>query len=312
VDHGLTWAKYARNPYMLRPERDPRVFWHEASQKWVMVLYANAQYHILNSTNLLAWVDQKNPIPDCFECPDLFQVPVDGDLNRQKWVLVRGNGRYSVGEFDGTKFTAETAQLPCDLGPNFYATQSWGDIEGQPGRRVQIAWMRGAKYPDMPFNQQLTFPCDLKLHAQAGSLRVFRKPAPEIELLHRQEHTWKDLSLTPGAAKPLEVPGDLFHIVAQVEIPPGSALTFRLCGASVAVTDHSVACLSKPAPVASSVKTLEILVDRTSLETFANDGETSVSACFLPSDHRLAVECAQGPVMIRSLTVYELKSMYSN
>ena len=312
VDHGLTWAKYAKNPYMLRPERDPRVFWHEASQKWVMVLYANAQYHILNSTNLLAWVDQQHPIPDCFECPDLFQVPVDGDLNRQKWVLVRGNGRYSVGEFDGTKFTSETAQLPCDLGPNFYATQSWGDIQGQPGRRVQIAWMSGAKYPDMPFNQQLTFPCDLKLHAQAGGLRIFRKPAPEIERLHSQEHTWKDLSLAPGAAKPIEVSGDLFHILAQVELPPGSALTFRLRGASVTVTDRSVACLSKPAPVASGVKTLEILVDRTSIETFANDGETSVSACFLPSENRLAVECAQGPVTIRSLTVYELKSMYSN
>jgi fructan beta-fructosidase len=54
-------------------------------------------------------------------------------------VLVRGNGKYSVGEFDGREFRAETPQRPCDLGPNFYATQSWGDIAGQDGRRVQIA-----------------------------------------------------------------------------------------------------------------------------------------------------------------------------
>jgi fructan beta-fructosidase len=56
-----------------------------------------------------------------------------------------GQRRYSVGEFDGLKFTPETAQRPCDLGPNFYATQSWGDIAGQEGRRVQIAWMRDGK-----------------------------------------------------------------------------------------------------------------------------------------------------------------------
>ena len=133
------------------------------------------------STNLLEWTEQKEPIPDSFECPDMFQLPVDGDRQRLKWVLVRGNGKYSVGEFDGSRFTPETGQLPCDLGPNFYATQSWGDIAGQAGRRIQIAWMRGGKYPDMPFNQQMTFPCDLTLRALGGSLRVFRKPVPEIE-----------------------------------------------------------------------------------------------------------------------------------
>ena len=78
-------------------------------------------------------------------------------------MLVRGNGKYSVGEFDGRKFTEETPQLPCDHGPNFYATQTWGEIAGQEGRRVQIAWMRDGKYPDMPFNQQMSFPCDLTL-----------------------------------------------------------------------------------------------------------------------------------------------------
>ena len=109
----------------------------------------------------------------------MFPLPVDGDHAHQKWVLVRGNGRYSVGEFDDLKFTPETTQRPCDLGPNFYATQSWGDIAGQEGRRVQIAWMRDGKYPDMPFNQQMTFPCDLTLRTLNGSLRIFRQPVRE-------------------------------------------------------------------------------------------------------------------------------------
>lgn len=310
VDHGLTWAKYAKNPYLLRPERDPKVFWHEPSQKWVMVLYGGGQYHIFNSMDLLTWVDQKHPIPDCFECPDLFALPVDRDASPSKWVLVRGNGKYSIGDFDGTSFTPATPQLTCDFGPNFYATQSWGDIPGYAGRRIQIAWMRGGKYPEMPFNQQLSFPCDLTLREVGGGWRVFRKPVREIELLHGRQHAWQDLALTPGVAQPLEVAGDLFRILADVELPHGSVLEFQIRGVSVTVTDHSVACQSQPAPVETSVCRVEILVDRTSLETFANDGETSVSACFLPTDDRLVVASAHGPATIRALRVIELRSAH--
>jgi fructan beta-fructosidase len=310
LDQGRTWTKYRNNPVLVHPERDPKVFWHGPTRHWVMVLYGGSFYHLFTSTNLLRWTQQKDSIPDCFECPDLFQLPVNGDLQQMKWVLVRGNGRYTVGDFDGTKFSPETGQLPCDLGPNFYATQSWGDIEGQPGRRVQIAWMSGGKYPDMPFSQQMTFPCDLTLHRLGGSWRVFRRPVPEIRLLHRREHTWNDLSLAPGSPQPLPIAGDLFHILAEVEVPQGASLIFRVRGAPVTLTKQSVACHSKPASVESGVRTVEILVDRTSIETFANDGETSLSACFLPTDDRLSVECTQGPVTIRALQVFELESIW--
>jgi fructan beta-fructosidase len=312
LDKGRTWTKYRNNPVLVHPERDPKVFWHEPTKHWVMVLYGSSSYHLFTSTNLLRWTKQPESIPESFECPDLFQLPVNGELRQLKWVLVRGNGKYSVGDFDGSRFIPETGQLPCDLGPNFYATQSWGDIAGQEGRRVQIAWMSGGKYPDMPFNQQMTFPCDLTLRKVGGALRVFRKPVPEIQLLHRRQHTWQGLSLAPGTTRPLEVTGDVFHILADVEVPRGSVLTFRIRGTPVTVTDHSVACNSKPAPVAAGVRTVEILVDRTSIETFANDGEVSLSACFLPADDRLAVECGQGPVTVRALRVFELESIWNS
>ena len=310
LDQGRTWTKYRNNPVLVHPERDPKVFWHEPTRRWVMLLYGNSSYWLFTSTNLLSWTPQPTVIPNSFECPDMFPLPVDGDLRRQKWVLVRGNGRYSVGEFDGLKFAPETEQLPCDLGPNFYATQSWGDIAGQEGRRVQIAWMRDGKYPDMPFNQQMTFPCDLTLRTVGGALRVFRHPVPEIAALHRREHAWTDLSLAAGAAQSLDLAGDLFHILADVEVPAGSTLVFRIRGTVVAVTDRSVACHSKPAPVKTAVRTVEILVDRASIETFVNGGETSVSACFLPADDRVAVEAANGPATLHRLRVFELASIW--
>lgn len=310
LDKGRTWTKYAKNPVLVHPERDPKVFWHEPSRRWLLVLYGASSYFLFTSENLLDWTELKGSIPDCFECPDMFQLPLDGDRTRQKWVLVRGNGRYSVGQFDGREFVAETPQRPCDFGPNFYATQSWGDIAGQDGRRVQIAWMRDGKYPDMPFNQQMTFPCDLTLHTVDGSPRIFRRPAGEIDRLHGREHTWKDLELAPGATKALDVPGGLYRILAEVEIPDGSSLTFRLRGTPVVVSGRAVACQGSEAPVHGPVKKIEILADRTSIEAFANDGETSLSACFLPTEDRLELESVRGPAKVRSLRVFELRSAW--
>ena len=83
---------------------------------------------------------------------------------------------------------------------------------------------------------------------------------------------------------PLDVPGDLFRILAEVEIPAGSSLSFRIRGTPVTLTNQAAACKSDPAPVTGHVRTVEILVDRTSIETFVNEGEVSLSACFLPTE----------------------------
>ena len=87
VDDGLTWTKYAKNPYMIHAERDPDVFWYEPKKHWVLVLTDHGAYRFFTSENLLDWTEQYNPLPNSHECPDMFQLPVDGDLNRQKWVI---------------------------------------------------------------------------------------------------------------------------------------------------------------------------------------------------------------------------------
>ena len=93
LDHGRTWTMYAKNPILIYPERDPMVFWHEPTQRWVMVMYGEDQYHIFTSQNLLDWSDEKHPIPNSFECPDMFELPLDSDRTQRKWVLIRGNGK---------------------------------------------------------------------------------------------------------------------------------------------------------------------------------------------------------------------------
>ena len=201
-----------KNPIMIYPERDPKVFWYAPGKHWVMMLYGEGQYHILMSLNLLDWKDTKNPIGDSFECPDFFELPLDGKIDNKKWVLIQGNGNYSIGSFDGTEFKEETPRFPCDIGPNFYATQTWANVERGDGRRIQAAWMRGATFPEMPFNQQITFPCELTLRTTPAGPRLYRQPIQEISLLHSGEDRWLHRTLNPGEVLPLEPSGQLFHI----------------------------------------------------------------------------------------------------
>ena len=310
LDHGRTWKFYAHNPVLVYPERDPNVFWHKPTHKWVMVMYGDGQYHIFTSKNLLEWHDEKHSIPNSFECPDFFEIPLDGDKSHMKWVLIRGNGKYSVGSFDGTQFKEETEQFDSDAGPNFYATQSWGNTETGDGRRIQAAWMRGGAYPDMPFNQQVTFPRELTLRTTPDGPRVFREPVREIATLHKKEDKWADRTLGAGETLDLKETGDLFHVTMDVSIPAGATLTFNVRGVPVTLTHQAIACGTDPQPVRGQLKTVEILIDRTSIEVFANHGETSTSTCFLPNETGLVLQAAGGQVTIPSLSVFQLNSAW--
>jgi sucrose-6-phosphate hydrolase SacC (GH32 family) len=311
LDRGRTWHIYEKNPIMIYPERDPKVFWHAPSDHWVMMLYGNSQYHVFTSTNLLSWKDERKPIRDSFECPDFFELGLDGDFANRKWVLIQGNGKYSVGTFDGTEFKEETERYPCDIGPNFYATQTWGNTETGDGRRIQAAWMRGPPFPDMPFNQQVTFPCELTLRSTPKGPRVFREPIREIALLHQGRDTWTNRTLKANEVLPLAPSGRLFHLQAEVSIPQGASLTFNLRGIPLILTSNTIESGTRPAPVTGPIKTVEILVDRASIEAFVNRGEVSSTRFVLPKENGLFAKATGGSVTIQSLNLYPLHSAWT-
>lgn len=310
LDHGRTWQHYAKNPILVHPERDPKVFWYAPSNHWVMMLYGESQYHILTSSNLLNWKDEHHPIKDSYECPDFFELPVDGDRSQKKWVLIQGNGNYSIGRFDGTQFTEETGRRPCDVGPNFYATQTWANTETGDGRRIQVAWMREPSFPEMPFNQQISFPCELTLHATPNGLRVWREPIREIASLHKGQDSWTNRTLNANETLPLEPAAELFHIRAEVSIPAEAKLIFNVRGVPVILTAKTLESGASPASVQNEIKTVEILVDRASIETFVNQGEISSTRFMLPTENGLSLRAEGGTVTIQSLTLFLLNSAW--
>ncbi len=310
LDRGRTWKRYENNPIMLVPERDPKVFWYAPGKHWVMMLYGTQQYHVFTSKDLLTWKDEHHPIADSYECPDFFELPVDGDAKNKKWVLIQGNGNYSIGTFNGTEFKEETTRRPCDVGPNFYATQSWHNNGTGDGRRVQTAWMRGADFVDMPFSQMISFPCELSLHTTPDGLRVFRKPIQQIAKLHRSEDKWGNRTLGKDQTLRLAPSGQLFHLEAEVSIPEGARLIFNLRGVPVVLTPTTIESGHKPASVQDQIRKVEILVDRTSIEAFVNGGEVSSTRYVLPKASGLSVKAEGGAVKISSLTVHQLKSAW--
>jgi fructan beta-fructosidase len=311
LDRGRTWKYGPNNPVLVRPERDPMVFRHKPTDRWAMVMYGENAYHIFTSENLLDWRDERSSIANSFECPDIFELPLDGNPDDTRWVLVRGDGRYSLGRFDGKSFEEQTGLHESDGGPNFYATQTWGNTETGDGRRIQCAWMAQGAYPDMPFNQQLTFPRELTLRSTPAGPRLFRQPVREIASLHDSEEAFPARTLKDGESTYLSRSGDLFRIKMEVDVPQGATLTLDVRGVPLVLSHAAIACKSAPQTVQGALRSAEILVDRTSIEAFANDGEASTSTCFLPIGEDLKLTADGGDVALRSLTVHRLKSAWT-
>ncbi len=320
-DGGRTWTKYAGNPvvpHILGGNRDPKVLWYEPEKKWVMALYLDGNdYALLSSPNLKVWTKMCDVhVEGNNECPDFFQLAVDGDANNKRWVFWGATSTYLIGSFDGTKFTPESGPHQSNWGGNSYAAQTWSDIPPSDGRRIQITWMAGGEYPGMPFNQQFSFPCELSLHTTPEGIRLFRKPIREIELLHGKKHGVANVTLHPGDDPLKGVEGDLFDVRLKIEPGSAAAFGFVLRGELVMWTarDRQISALGRTAPLepVDGVIKLQVLLDRTSLEVFGNDGLIAMPTCFLPdlTNHQIGFFAIGGDVKVRKLEAYELRSAW--
>ncbi|MED3515552.1 levanase [Bacillus subtilis] len=253
-DKGRTWTKYAGNPVIPNPGkkdfRDPKVFWYEKEKKWVMVLAAGDRILIYTSKNLKQWTyasefgQGQGSHGGVWECPDLFELPVDGNPNQKKWVMQVsvGNGavsggsgmQYFVGDFDGTHFKNENPSnkvLWTDYGRDFYAAVSWSDIPATDSRRLWLGWMSNWQYandvPTSPWRSATSIPRELKLKAFTEGVRVVQTPVKELETIRGTSKKWKNLTISPASHNVLAgQSGDAYEINAEFKVSPGSAAEF--------------------------------------------------------------------------------------
>ncbi|MDD6538106.1 MAG: GH32 C-terminal domain-containing protein [Bacteroidales bacterium] len=221
-DNGRTFTKYEGNPIItpfdgLENFRDPKVFWYAPQEKWVMIVSADKNMRFYESRNLKDWTymsewgEGYGPQPNQFECPDFIQLPVDGDKQRMKWVMIvninpgfvyGGSGTmYFVGDFDGHRFTCDT-KPGCvkwlDWGKDHYATVCFSNTGD---RTIAVPWMSNWQYANLTpskgqYRSANALPRELNLYTAAdGQLLLSAAPVKELSSLRGKEEKIGDFNL---------------------------------------------------------------------------------------------------------------------
>ncbi len=300
-DRGRTFEEFEGNPVVTHRGRDPKIIWHEPTKKWVMVVYDEHDderwiaFYV--SDDLRAW-ELTDRVLDFYECPDLFELPVEGRPGVTLWVLSAADGRYLLGDFDGREYTTRSGKHQLWYG-NYYAAQTFDNTPD--GRRIQIGWGRGITFPEMPFNQQMTIPHTLTLRPTAEGVRLFAEPVTELETLRTAEVALPDVEVDPD--KPLtwvgSGAGDLLDMEATIVLEEAEMVALRIFTISLVydAISKKLKCGDVEAPldpVDGRVR-LRILVDRGSIEVFANDGRIALSVAARPdTDAETVVVSTQG------------------
>jgi fructan beta-fructosidase len=295
------------------------VIWHEPTKKWVMALYVETNkvhtIHFLSSPNLKDWT-VLSKTDGFFECPDFFELPVDGQSGNRKWVLTAASSEYLVGTFDGTRFTPESPKLPGHRGRGFYAAQTYSDIPATDGRRIQIGWFQ-TETKGMPFNQSMTLPLELRLVGTASGPRLTWTPVKELASLRIRTHRLPAMVLTPESANPLEeVKAELLELSVAFEPREAAEISLTVRGATVVYDSKQQELVVNghraPAPLRDGRQRLLVFCDRASLEVFAGDGLTYVPMPFQPKadDLTLSLQATTGHARITGLDVHPLRSAW--
>jgi len=315
-------------------ERDPKVYRDPQSKKWFMILTAGCNA-VFQSTDLMKWTRVGKIEGIGGECPDLFQLPLDGDTSKMKWVMSSAGAAYWVGHLEKGLWVADPDEkrhgFDCakPRGSMGYAWQTFGN--GPKGRVVQVGFIQSAKkntqgpvpHKDLPFFQQMTFPVELSLRTTADGIRLFRNPVKEIEKLYTDTKKWSDITIKTANNK--DHLGSLTPDLTDLtyEFTPGASdkVTFNIRGvdvrysqsdAKIRVTNNAgvigETVMSAPQNEKGRVK-IRVLVDRTSFEIFVNDGYSVASMNCLPVSRALSIDGPESTTLNQVL-VHELGSIW--
>jgi fructan beta-fructosidase len=310
TDGGKTFEHYSGNPVInsdwelgTTSTRDPKVFWYAPARVWVMVLFEKDGMSFFNSTDMRHWT-RTSHVAGLWECPDFFELPVDGDTSKKRWVLHGGSSEYMIGSFDGRRFMPETGKFSYAEGKNargediLYATQSFENMPDD--RRVQMAWGR-IDHPGMPFTQMMLFPTEFRLKTTAQGIRLQARPIGEITTLHGTAHHVDATSLKEANRGLAGIAPGSLHIKMTFGLPHGNVLRLRYQGN--ALVDLS----------SYDVTSLEILIDKTVAEIFLNDGQRYIVKQLEPATNNKGLEFdgTDYGASIHSLDVYEMQSVWN-
>ncbi len=358
-DGGATWTKHPANPVLPSPRfdiRDPKVFWHEETCRWVMTLVHADRHEVgfYGSANLIEWHPLSVYGDDgCdegeWECSDLVEFPV-GEGGETKHVLFvsvaeglpsGGSGvQYFVGDFDGTRFSTSEPGAGIrwvDRGPDFYAAQSWSDVPSDQRRVVMSAWMSNRDYapvtPTVGWRGCHVLPRELLLGRDQEGFRLRQQPVRELDECRGKEVHLGDMSVegsltlddhgikgtcfelalvlksAAGSLRISVLADDAFATHVLIDADAGTvSLDRRSAGESF--DERFARWVSAPLPRSPDGRKIRLLVDRSTLEVFVDEGRVVFSSLVFPPEGADSVRLTApgSPFQIRDLRFWPLIS----
>ena len=310
TDNGQTFTKYAGNPVVTSntPDfRDPHVFWNDDIKRWNMIMAEGQHMNIYSSAELKEWKLESQFGAEygnhggVWECPDLMKLPVRG-TDKEKWLLlcnINPGGpfggsatQYFVGQFDGHKFTCESAPEVTkwmDYGKDHYATVTFDNAPD--GRRVAMAWMSNWQYanqvPTKQFRSANSVPRDLDLYEYEGQTYCGVTPSPELAAARPKKAT---KTLTEACEMVVSLKGNATITLSNdkgeqvVMTYDEKSRTFAMDRTKSGLCDFSdeFAALTV-APVHGKLSQLRLFIDRSSIEAFDADGKMAMTNLVFPT-----------------------------
>lgn len=318
-DRGRTWTVHGEVLSVGSAEfRDPKVFWHDETNRWVMIAVMALENRavLFTSPDLKSWTYASDFGPagargKNWECPDLFEMPVEGGAPGEKrWVLsvnlgdsaIGGGsgGQYFVGDFDGERFTTlpgwggETRWM--DYGADFYAAVTYNDMPADDPRRVWIGWANDWRYaesiPTWPSRGLMTVARSLSLHRTADGYRLWQQPVRELASLRGAPRVANGLTL---GTTPVPLPVEGGKAELEIELETGTADQI-----AIALTDGE----GWQTLIGVNPAVDEVFVDRTRSGPHFHDG--------FANRHIAPVELDSGKVKLRILVDESIVEVYVN
>lgn len=309
-DNGQTFTKYDGNPVLTSntPDyRDPHVFWNEDIKRWNMIMAEGQHMDIYSSADLKEWKLESQFGAEygnhggVWECPDLMKMKVRG-TDQYKWMLlcnINPGGpfggsatQYFVGQFDGHKFTCESAPEVTkwmDYGKDHYATVTFDNAPD--GRRVAMAWMSNWQYanqvPTMQYRSANSVPRDLDLYEYQGQTYCGVTPSPELAAARPKKAT---KTLTEACEMVVTLKGNATitlandkgeHVVMTYDEKSRTFAMDRTKSGQKEFSDDFAALTV--APVHGKMSQLRLFIDRSSIEAFDADGKMAMTNLVFPT-----------------------------
>ncbi len=333
LDEGRSWTKYEGNPVLdntgEQDFRDPKVFWHQPSRRWIMALAVGDRIRFFAAPDLKRWTFLSDFRPDgdaaglgVWECPDLFQAPVRGSPD-SKWVLIVNHGdkapnggsgtRYFVGDFDGRVYTHAQAARWLDAGTDFYAGVTFSNLPRD--KPLLIAWMSNWQYatkvPTSPWRSAMTLPRELSLArrddgyvlvqeipasvtaTQAPVLSVRRADTPFVR--DGLDLAQAEVRFATGGARELlvELSNDRDEVF-RIALDDDRVVTDRSRAGQSGFSDKFAASPQVMPLRGQRIRDYRLFLDRASIEILLNDGEFSMTNLVFPTTPYTSLRISTG------------------